>query len=92
MRSRFTAFVFGRSDYLLASWAPETRPATVDLDGSLRWVRLEIVDSVDGRMLDTDGVVEFKAHYEGPLGIGVLHERSTFRRHKGRWVYVSGVS
>lgn len=43
-------------------------------------------------MLDTDGVVEFKAHYEGPLGAGALHERSTFRRHNGRWVYVAGAS
>ncbi|MFT5204488.1 MAG: SEC-C motif-containing protein [Candidatus Aldehydirespiratoraceae bacterium] len=92
MRSRFTAFVLRRSDYLLESWASETRPPTLDLDRSLRWLRLEIVDTVDGRMFDTDGVVEFKAHYEGPLGADVLHERSTFRRHNGRWVYVSGVS
>ena len=34
MRSRFTAFVTGDSNYLLATWHPDTRPESLSLDGS----------------------------------------------------------
>ena len=90
MRSRFTAFVIGDADYLVQSWAPETRPRSVSVD-SRRWTRLEILDTVDGRELATTGIVEFRAHYEADGTPGSLHERSSFRRHEGRWVYVDGV-
>lgn len=78
MRSRFSAFVLGLSDYLLASWHPSTRPATLELDDT-EWRRLQIVD-VSG------DVVEFRASYRG----GLLHERSRFARVDGRWLYVDG--
>ena len=32
MRSRYSAFVLDRLDYLLASWHASTRPPTLDLD------------------------------------------------------------
>jgi SEC-C motif-containing protein len=90
MRSRFTAFAEGRAQYLLHSWAPEARPAEVRLPPDRRWVSLTILDTVDGGALAKTGIVEFVAHYEDPAGGGTLHERSTFRRHDGRWVYVAG--
>lgn len=49
MRSRFTAFVRGDADYLLASWHAETRPAPLQLGDQPRWERLEILRS--GRSL-----------------------------------------
>ncbi len=90
MRSRFTAFAEGRAEYLLHSWAPEARPAEVRLPPERQWVSLTILDTVDGGSLATTGIVEFIAGYEDSGGGGELHERSTFRRHDGRWVYVSG--
>lgn len=90
MRSRFTAFAERRADYLLHSWAPEARPAEVRLPPERRWVSLAILDTVDGGALATTGIVEFVAGYDDPEGGGELHERSAFRRHDGRWVYVSG--
>ena len=32
MRSRYTAFVLERADYLLATWHPTTRPASIDFE------------------------------------------------------------
>lgn len=79
MRSRFSAFALGLESYLLSSWHPDTRPATLDLDAGIEWRRLQIVD-VSG---DT---VEFRASYRG----GLLHERSRFALEGGHWLYVDG--
>lgn len=88
MRSRFSAFATGDVAHLQRSWAAEARPAEVRIDDGRRWTRLEILDVVDGRQLDTTGIVEFRAHYDDRGIAGVLHERSTFARERGRWVYV----
>jgi SEC-C motif domain protein len=90
MRSRYSAFALGLAPYLRATWAPATRPAALDLDGDLRWRRLQIVDTARGGPDDGTGVVEFRAAFRGPEGAGVLHERSRFARSAGRWVYVDG--
>ncbi|MEZ5246928.1 MAG: YchJ family metal-binding protein [Acidimicrobiales bacterium] len=90
MRSRFTAFAVGDVDHLERSWAPETRPSEIRVDPARRWTRLEILSVVDGRELAATGVVEFRAHYDVDGVTGRLHERSTFRREHGRWVYVAG--
>jgi SEC-C motif-containing protein len=79
MRSRYSAFALGLDAYLLASWHPSTRPATLELDDT-EWRKLQIVD-VSG------DVVEFRASYRG----GLLHERSRFAQLDGRWYYLSVV-
>lgn len=90
MRSRYTAFARGDVEHLLRTWHPDTRPAELELDPSVRWTGLEVLDRVRGGLLDTDGVVEFRAHHrEGPR-TGEQHERSRFVRESGRWVYLDG--
>lgn len=87
MRSRFSAFVTGNEDYLLASWDPMTRPETLNLaDDAVRFYRLDILDVVGGGLLDNAGEVEFDAFYKGAV-TGSQRERSAFRRIGGRWVY-----
>jgi SEC-C motif-containing protein len=81
MRSRFSAYALGESDYVWRTWHPRTRPPQVTPDPATRWTRLEIVES-EG---DT---VEFRAHFEGASGSGVLHERSRFAERAGRWFYL----
>ncbi len=83
MRSRFSAFALGLDGYLLATWHPSTRPASLDLDADVTWRKLQIVDTAPG-------VVEFRASYRGPDGAGLLHERSRFVQEDGRWFYVDG--
>lgn len=90
MRSRFSAFAVGERDYLLATWHPGSRPAELALDPRMRWTRLEIVDTVDGGLLDPAGTVEFRAYYRAGAVRGELHERSRFTRVDGRWYYVDG--
>ncbi len=86
MRSRYSAFVKRDEAYLLRSWHPATRPATVEFDPELRWTGLEILRVEDGGRSDTKGVVEFRASY----GDGVMHEVSRFVKHDDAWVYVRG--
>ena len=90
MRSRFTAFALGDAGYLRATWHPDTRPSTLDLDPARRWLRLEILDRAAGGLFDREGVVEFRAHHRDGDRPGVLHERSRFARVAGRWRYLDG--
>jgi SEC-C motif-containing protein len=87
MRSRYTAFARGDVDHLLRTWHPTTRPTTLTLDPSIRWTRLEVLDRVAGGLLDTEGIVEFRAHHREGQRRGVLHERSRFVREAGQWFY-----
>jgi SEC-C motif-containing protein len=88
MRSRFSAFAVGDDAYLRRTWHPATRPRRVRLDPRQRWSRLEVLARTGGGLLDTDGTVEFRAHYTVRGEPGVLHEHSRFARHAGRWVYL----
>lgn len=89
MRSRFSAFALGDAAYLRATWHPSTRPATLELDATTRWYRLDVLRTERGGPLDRDGVVAFDAHYRSPDGHGVQHEVSVFRRDDGRWFYLA---
>ncbi|AMW15240.1 hypothetical protein A4E84_08375 [Streptomyces qaidamensis] len=86
MRSRYCAFVQGDAGYLLRTWHPRTRPGQLELDPGMRWTGLEILGVSDGSAFHSAGTVEFRASYRG----GSLHERSSFERVDGAWVYVDG--
>ncbi|ARJ06471.1 UPF0225 protein [Cnuibacter physcomitrellae] len=91
MRSRFSAFAVGDAAYLLDSWHPSTRPASVDLEEDTRWLRLDILSTSAGGPFDDRGEVAFEARYRTAEGErGVLRERSRFVRERGRWYYVDG--
>jgi SEC-C motif-containing protein len=91
MRSRFEAFKHSDIGWLLRTWHPSTRPASLELVDNPRWRGLQILDTVDGGEGDITGIVEFRATYLSPDGsLGVQHERSRFVRENGRWFYVDG--
>ena len=92
MRSRFSAFAVGDADYLLRTWHPSTRPATVDVDDGTRWTRLEVLGTTGGGVLHREGTVEFRAHYIYGGRTAELHENSAFRRENGLWTYVDAVA
>ena len=92
MRSRYAAFALGNEAYLAKSWASATRPVSISLVPDQVWTRLEVLDTVGGGVLASDGIVEFRAHYERDGVPGVLEERSAFAREKSRWVYVGPVT
>ena len=88
MRSRYSAFVLGLTEYLLATWHPSTRPESVELEPGAQWLGLEIKDHP---MTGADSAeVSFVARFR-VAGHGVRqHERSRFVREGGRWFYVDG--
>jgi SEC-C motif-containing protein len=90
MRSRYTAFVRERADYLLATWHAGHRPAQLDFDAGTRWLGLEVKEH---RPVDADHAeVEFVARQRDAAGRAHrLHERSRFVREGGRWYYLDGM-
>lgn len=88
MRSRYSAYVLELEAYLLDTWAEATRPASVGFDPTIRWTRLEIIETEAGGMFDDEGTVTFGADHESA---GLLHrllEKSRFVREGGRWHYL----
>ena len=89
MRSRYSAFVRERADYLLATWHASQRPPAIDFDPGVKWLGLEVRQH---RELDaTHAEVEFVARQKSPGSPAVrLHERSRFVKEAGRWYYLDG--
>lgn len=90
MRSRYSAFALGLHDYLLATWHPDTRPATLAPDEpGLRWLGLEVRRHVPQ---DADhAMVEFVARCKLGGRAQRLHECSRFVRDaQGHWLYLDG--
>ncbi len=88
MRSRYSAFVLGRRDYLLATWHDSTRPQALELDSSAKWLGLEVRSNK--RLDPNHAEVEFIARFRESGRAVRLHERSRFVRESGRWFYVDG--
>lgn len=91
MRSRYSAFALGLADYLLASWHPSSRPASLELDDTVEWRRLIVESTEAGGPFDDAGSVVFTAIGRTPEGRFEQRERSRFVRDGGRWAYVDGV-
>ena len=90
MRSRYSAFVVGNESYLLESWHPDFRPASVQLNPDQKWLGLKIKSTDAGGVDDTSGIVEFVARYKIASKGFRLHETSRFVREDGRWYYTDG--
>ena len=90
MRSRYSAYVLGLEDYLLATWHASTRPAALNLgDGTPpKWLGLEVKAHTAG---DDGATVEFVARCRVGGRAQRMHELSRFLREDGRWFYVDGV-
>lgn len=94
MRSRYTAFALGDVRYLLHTWHPETRPATLELDPDQHWYLLEILGTSRGGFLDDSGVVSFRASYRSAMNRKLrdsLTETSSFTRQGKQWLYVDAL-
>ena len=95
MRSRFSAFVLNRLDYIEQTCASEMRE-TFDRDDAQRgsdvvkWIDLEVLNSFRGGAMDETGTVEFSARYLVDGLVRTHRENSVFRREDGKWVYVTG--
>ena len=92
MRSRYTAFVLGKFDHVDRTHAPEIRDSfdRAEAERSAQgceWKGLEVRNATaEG---DT-GTVEFVARFKRGGQEFVQHERASFCRREGRWLYLSG--
>ncbi len=94
MRSRYSAYVEEKIDYIVSSHHPDTREE-IDAESAGEWSKaaewegLTVHESVGGEEHE-EGVVEFTARYvmQGRL---VRHrERAEFKKHAGQWFYWDG--
>jgi SEC-C motif-containing protein len=95
MRSRYSAFCFHNSGYLIQTLHPSKRSASdkQDLESSFSetgWLSLNIMQCSQGKEQDKQGQVEFIARYCTDKQLQQLHERSNFVRENGLWFYVDG--
>ena len=92
MRSRYSAFVLGLQDYLLASWHSSTRPTkeNLRLDHNAKWLGLKIIETTGGQIGDTVGTVKFVARYKVNGKATRIEENSEFVFEDGRWYYTIG--
>jgi SEC-C motif-containing protein len=89
MRSRYSAFVRERADYLLDTWHRSTRPPAVDFEPGLRWLGLDVKRHLPQG--DDHAIVEFVARSKLGGRAQRLHETSRFVREDGRWFYVDAL-
>ena len=89
MRSRYSAYVLGLNDYLLATWHASTRPASLPGgEPGLKWLGLEV--RRHARQDADHATVEFVARSKLAGRAHRLHETSRFVRDGGRWFYLDG--
>ncbi len=93
MRSRYTAYVMKKVDYLVRTTLPAERED--GLADSIRrwmrqieWIKLHVIATEAGAASDQSGRVEFMAEYVSGSDPGRHHECSVFKKHKGEWFYV----
>lgn len=88
MRTRYTAFVGERAEYLQATWHASTRPAVLVFEPGAKWLGLAVRSHFATG--DDQAEVEFVARYRVGGQAVRLHEKSRFVREAGRWFYVDG--
>ena len=95
MRSRYTAYVKGAIDHVIATHDAATR-GQVDREGAEQWSRetewagLEILATARGGEADTDGMVEFVARGVTRGAPFAQREKAVFSKVDGAWYYVDG--
>ena len=95
MRSRYTAYATGATDYVVATHDPKKRISSLR-EQVEKWARgaqftsLEVRSTDGGGPGDSLGEVEFVATYLEDGKTHTLREISTFRKIKGAWFYVGG--
>ncbi len=89
MRSRYSAYALGIEQYVLDTWHPSTRPASLDLAADqqgMKWIDLDVKrhEQID----ENHAIVGFVARYKVGGRAHRMHETSRFVREDGRWFYV----
>lgn len=95
MRSRYSAFALGLTDYIKNTTLPAQQPF-LDMAGieqwaaSCRFTALEILSTEAGQSGDASGKVEFIAQFylENVKDLQAHHELSSFKQCQKRWYFI----
>lgn len=87
MKSRYSAFATGRTDYLLKTWHKTTRPAELILTDSVKWIALDILSS---ETKEDHATVSFVARGKVNGRAFKQMEKSRFVKENGQWFYIDG--
>jgi SEC-C motif domain protein len=91
MRSRYSAFVLEKADYLLSTWHSSQRPASLEFESGVKWLGLQVQNHTVVDAMHSE--VTFVARQRDRTGRAIrLHERSRFVSENGCWYYVDGDS
>lgn len=96
MRSRYSAFVLDKMDYLRISHAKSTVKSfnfknTSKWTKSVKWLKLDILNKSEGTQFDLIGYVEFKAYFLENGNIDFIHGKSRFIKQDNHWVYLDEI-
>jgi len=95
MRARYSAYAKTAVDFILSSTVEEKRKecdekAIKSWSQLSTWHKLEIVSTDKGTSSDSEGTVEFIAHFtEGGIKKN-YHEKGIFKKIGDHWFYVDG--
>lgn len=95
MRSRYTAYQRGNTDWLLATWHPSQRSPelTASLSSGLsdtEWLGLNVISHTHEKD-SNEAFVTFYARYREKQQTSAIYERSRFIREEQHWYYIDGV-
>ena len=95
MRSRYSAYAKGAVDYIVDTCLRDEEHG-IDIEATRRWstsstwLGLQILNTDKGGAEDQEGTVDFKATYvQGGLRES-HHEKASFIRKDGSWLYSEG--
>ncbi|WP_228547328.1 YchJ family protein [Nonlabens antarcticus] len=97
MRSRYSAFVLGNTNYLSRSHHSSQKPTNEEMreielwTKSVTWIKLEITQTSMGLENDVLGTVEFTAHFKEAGKLQTIQEHSRFCKENGHWVYFDAI-
>jgi len=94
MRSRYTAFVEKRADYLIQTWHPSCQAGTFRQEieagfANTEWLGLTLFEQAEGSH-SGEGFVSFVARFNEKGKTGAIIERSRFLKENGQWYYIDG--
>ena len=96
MRSRYTAYVTGAVDYLVATRHPSFRSPSEAADitafmmSVTTWDNLEILIAESGEKTDAQGLVAFNVFFHQGSRAESFYECSRFSIVDGEWMYEAG--
>lgn len=95
MRARYSAYAKEKIDFILNTTIEDKRKecdeqAIRNWSVKSIWHQLEILNTEKGSPQDSEGLVEFIAHFTEAGIRKNLHEKAVFKKVDGKWFYIDG--